>query len=179
MSNRVDRACPHYCVKCIPRKCWRMDRPPEQYCRVCGGEFVAAAPPISSAPYWTERPGGWALRMPCGHDGASVWMNGVWHTWDRNGVGGENAEAPTTAQAKNEALAAVLRQGWHGNECSATAAPRDAEAATGVPGIMSMADLVASETPTRENCPAGPATCQHGAGMTDYCEPCGRINGGG
>jgi malate synthase len=26
---------------------------------------------------------------------------------------------------------------------------------------------------------AGDTTCEHGKGKTDYCEPCGRINGGG
>ena len=23
-----------------------------------------------------------------------------------------------------------------------------------------------------------PVTCKHGKGLTDYCEPCGRVNGG-
>lgn len=36
----------------------------------------------------------------------------VWHTWDEHGTGGENASALTLRQAKDECVAAIVRQGW-------------------------------------------------------------------
>jgi protein gp37 len=53
------------------------------------------------------------LKAPDGGHAATVWPNGTWHTWDRNGVGGENDTEPTIEQAKAEALAAVLRAAYH------------------------------------------------------------------
>jgi hypothetical protein len=41
---------------------------------------------------------------------ATVWKNGIWHTWDANGTGGENSSAPTVEAAKREALEALARQ---------------------------------------------------------------------
>lgn len=44
---------------------------------------------------------------------ATVWDHGdsiVWHTWDRNGVGGENAEDATIDEAQREVYAALARQ---------------------------------------------------------------------
>jgi len=41
---------------------------------------------------------------------ATVWSNGVWHTWDANGTGGENSQEPTVAGAQAEALKALARQ---------------------------------------------------------------------
>jgi protein gp37 len=54
---------------------------------------------------------------------ATVWPNGVWHTWDERGIGGENSQEPTVELAKSAALAAMRRQhvapykGWarHGH----------------------------------------------------------------
>lgn len=43
---------------------------------------------------------------------ATVWENGVWHTWDRSGVGGENSREPTAYEAKIEAAAAAIEQGF-------------------------------------------------------------------
>ena len=43
---------------------------------------------------------------------ATVWDNGVWHTWDREGSGGENSVEPTVAQAKVEAAASAIAQGF-------------------------------------------------------------------
>lgn len=37
----------------------------------------------------------------------------TWHTWDANGIGGENAEDPTIAVAKSEVLKALERQFFH------------------------------------------------------------------
>lgn len=56
---------------------------------------------------------------------ASVWENGVWHTWDSLSTGGENAQEPTVERAKRQALAALVRQnenpykGWcrHSRKC--------------------------------------------------------------
>lgn len=38
--------------------------------------------------------------------------NVTWHTWDRDGVGGENAGAPNLCAALEDVLIALLRQGW-------------------------------------------------------------------
>lgn len=45
-----------------------------------------------------------------------VWERGsqraVWHTFDHNGVGGENDVEDTAKQAKIEAAASVIEQGF-------------------------------------------------------------------
>lgn len=41
---------------------------------------------------------------------ATVWPNGVWHTWDANGIGGENAQEASVDDAKREALVALQSQ---------------------------------------------------------------------
>jgi hypothetical protein len=46
---------------------------------------------------------------------ASVWLNGVWHTWDEDGTGGENSSSDSIHQSLRDAEAAVVRQGWHEN----------------------------------------------------------------
>lgn len=62
----------------------------------------------------------WELRAPLGGRSkrntvaATVWSNGCWHTWDRNGVGGENSEDKDVETAKAEVLAALMRQARHG-----------------------------------------------------------------
>ncbi len=43
---------------------------------------------------------------------ATVWSNGVWHTWDRCGIGGENASCPSVRDAKSMALASAVEQGF-------------------------------------------------------------------
>ena len=55
---------------------------------------------------------------------ADVWINRnelVWHTYDARGVGGENSAVETSRarpmasvlnQARDEAVAAIVRQGW-------------------------------------------------------------------
>ncbi len=45
-----------------------------------------------------------------GTDLATVWPNGTWHTWDANGIGGENDTEPTVELAKAAALEALQRQ---------------------------------------------------------------------
>lgn len=43
---------------------------------------------------------------------ANVWSNGIWHTWDHRGAGGENSSEKTVRRAKIEAAAAVIDQGF-------------------------------------------------------------------
>ncbi|MCK9459610.1 MAG: hypothetical protein M0R80_08230 [Proteobacteria bacterium] len=43
---------------------------------------------------------------------ANVWNNGVWHTWDHNGVGGENSKEESVKKAMIEAAASVISQGF-------------------------------------------------------------------
>lgn len=64
------------------------------------------------------------LLDPRGRNRATVWANGTWHTWDTEGVGGENDCAVrmdgeiarpqdfVIRDAMDCALAAVVRQGW-------------------------------------------------------------------
>ena len=47
-------------------------------------------------------------KTPC----ATVWGNGTWHTWDSDGVGGENASERTVAEAKRQAMASAIIQGF-------------------------------------------------------------------
>lgn len=61
----------------------------------------------------------WELFDGRGRERATIWENAggidgdfVWHTWDDRGTGGENASAPTLRQAKDECVAAIVRQGW-------------------------------------------------------------------
>jgi len=43
---------------------------------------------------------------------ATVWRNGVWHTWDREGAGGENSAEDTVNRAKAEAGYSAISQGF-------------------------------------------------------------------
>lgn len=43
---------------------------------------------------------------------ATVWNNGTWHTWDRNGVGGENSCESGVVKAMTEAAASAISQGF-------------------------------------------------------------------
>jgi hypothetical protein len=45
-----------------------------------------------------------------GHSFATVWPNGIWHTWDANGVGGENSQEETVESAQSAAIDALARQ---------------------------------------------------------------------
>lgn len=58
---------------------------------------------------------GWILRDGRGRNRANVWGNGVWHTWDTDGVGGENGGCEgrhAVQDAMDQTMAAVARQGW-------------------------------------------------------------------
>lgn len=58
----------------------------------------------------TER---WELvRASDGTSAATVWTNGVWHTWDTSGTGGENSSSPTVEAARREAALSAARQGF-------------------------------------------------------------------
>ncbi len=71
---------------------------------------------------WVEnlvyQPVQWELRDGRGRNRATIWTprysggEFVWHTWNENGTGGENAAAPSLVQAKDECVAAIVRQGW-------------------------------------------------------------------
>lgn len=63
---------------------------------------------------WTEdkftRFRQWSLRREDGTVAANVWSNGVWHTWDHDGVGGENSTEDTVDHAKHEAEESSISQ---------------------------------------------------------------------
>lgn len=67
---------------------------------------------------WTwepHGPGTWKLRDGRRRNRADVWANGVWHTWDEKGIGGENGECEgreKVRDARDQAMAAIVRQGW-------------------------------------------------------------------
>lgn len=54
----------------------------------------------------------WDLLRADGTSAATVWENGVWHTWDFNGVGGENSSQDTVSNAQREALLSAINQGF-------------------------------------------------------------------
>ena len=60
---------------------------------------------------WIKTQDRWELHMR-NRSVATVWMNGVWHTWDRDGNGGENSAEDTVAKAKVEAAASAIAQGF-------------------------------------------------------------------
>lgn len=43
---------------------------------------------------------------------ATVWGNGVWHTWNRDGIGGENSSEASVKEAKVQAAGAAIMQGF-------------------------------------------------------------------
>lgn len=43
---------------------------------------------------------------------ATVYENGIWHTWNHNGTGGENWRSETVEQAKLDAYESAKRQGF-------------------------------------------------------------------
>lgn len=51
-----------------------------------------------------------------GRERVTIWQQGVdvftWHTWDVDGIGGENDTDDTLNRAKDSATAAIIRQGW-------------------------------------------------------------------
>jgi hypothetical protein len=57
---------------------------------------------------WADGFEGVAWRIP----NATVYSNGVWHTWDADGVGGENSREATVEKAKAEALQSAIDQGF-------------------------------------------------------------------
>lgn len=70
---------------------------------------------------WTQlahrTPAEWELRDGTGRLRCSVLQSRygtrfTWHTWDTDGVGGENSDAATPEEAKDQAIAAIVRQGW-------------------------------------------------------------------
>ncbi len=60
--------------------------------------------------------GCWQLVDPMRHDRATIWVarsgEATWHTWDARGIGGENSVAASLDEAKDQAIAAIVRQGW-------------------------------------------------------------------
>ena len=67
---------------------------------------------------WVKRPNNIWLLYPKGSSidlnsyCAIVYSNGVWHTFDRDGIGGWNDEAKTVLDAKKDALYAAVEQGF-------------------------------------------------------------------
>jgi hypothetical protein len=60
---------------------------------------------------WWCKPADWKLAEK-GKGRAEVWLNGTWWTWDKNGIGGENAREDSVEAAKAAAEDAIVRQGW-------------------------------------------------------------------
>ena len=63
--------------------------------------------------YWHDLYQEWQLRFTrWGRCRATVYPNGVWFTWDDQGIGGENARDKPLWKARLEAGRALERQGW-------------------------------------------------------------------
>jgi hypothetical protein len=82
---------------------------------VCGKHKITIEEPVVPAPadlWWVPTDYGFELKHNSGRVFATVWTKGMWHTWDKNGVGGENGVAKSVGTAIHEAMKALLRQGW-------------------------------------------------------------------
>ena len=73
--------------------------------------ILDALPQIDGAS-WAHEPEQIALRWRSGRLVASIYVGGTWHTWDANGVGGENGSRVPIDVAAHQALEALARQGW-------------------------------------------------------------------
>lgn len=66
--------------------------------------------------FWEKGTDGtWKLLVGLGKKprvAAHVYPNGVWHTFDQEGVGGENDSEETVQKAKVEAAASCIAQGF-------------------------------------------------------------------
>ena len=72
--------------------------------------------------YWKEEPAvfnsNWhlmvrnSLRTKKWRIAATVYPNGIWHTFNQDGVGGENWKEDTIKKAKIEAAASAIAQGF-------------------------------------------------------------------
>ena len=60
---------------------------------------------------WHETPDAWQLRVG-DRCVATAYKSGYWHTWDRDGVGGENSRETDVKTAKIEAAASAIEQGF-------------------------------------------------------------------
>lgn len=54
----------------------------------------------------------WNLVRSNGTSAATVFDNGVWFTWDEDGIGGENSKEASVELAKAEAVLSALNQGF-------------------------------------------------------------------
>lgn len=80
-------------------------------------ETTTSAPKVGSSAgfgwFWSTTHKEWNLRRRYNSQSrATVWGNGVWHTWDHQGVGGENSSAATVEEAKAEAYDSAKKQGF-------------------------------------------------------------------
>jgi hypothetical protein len=63
--------------------------------------------------HWADWAQEWQLSFsPFGRCRASVYPNGVWYTWDEDGIGGENSKEDKVWKAKSSAFTSLVRQGW-------------------------------------------------------------------
>jgi hypothetical protein len=60
---------------------------------------------------WEDEPFQWELLRTDGTSAATVWENGVWHTWRHDGSGGENSAQDTVSNAMIAAMLAAINQG--------------------------------------------------------------------
>ncbi len=83
-------------------------------CPVSKEPKVSESPSVMGSLVWWETAGDdWELRVRGrGLSAATVYETGTWHTWDRDGNGGENSSEKTIALAKKEATYSALRQGF-------------------------------------------------------------------
>lgn len=54
----------------------------------------------------------WELLRSNGTSAATVYGNGIWWTWDTDGISGENSSEDSIIQAKAEAILSALNQGF-------------------------------------------------------------------
>lgn len=116
----------------------------------------------------------WHLRRPCGHHAATIYQGGTWSTWDRDGVGGENAEDKEIDEAKRQVVLALARQGWHGPDCEPSPKMVDCPTCDGE------GEVTAEPTPATPAAPGGEVELlERAAKLLDICnhgETVGRLS---
>jgi hypothetical protein len=83
--------------------------------RIASGPFVPGKRGVKPLVRWIAYGDGFDLEVGRGKHPrcvATVWANGTWCTWNRSGSGGENDREETVKQAKVEAAASAIAQGF-------------------------------------------------------------------
>lgn len=95
----------------VPATMPRISDAARAMCWVMRGRWIVIDSDWLRRPTWALVPEGAKWRGWFPRQVGEVYGSLTWHTWDRHGIGGENAEDPTIEIAKGEVMRALVRQG--------------------------------------------------------------------